>query len=338
MRCFIGIITILLSAFPSLASADTGGATPDTWHRAWDFDPLVVLGLSLPAWLYARGLARLWAMAGVSKKVHIWQAVSFFGALVALFIALLSPLDALSGELSSLHMVQHMLLTNVAAPLLVLGSPTFVVAWGLPEWKRGWGSSLFHFTFRLPQEPLLWQPLLVWLLFAAVLWGWHHPRMYQAALRDPLLHDAQHLSFFIAAWLFWRVCLDPFSPRKLSPAIAILYLFTASLHASALGVFLTLSPQAWYGDYAARVDAWGLTQLKDQQLAGLIMWLPSCLIYPAIGAILIGAWLTEPIEGKRQKGRGKTACVDGNELAIHRLSIESLRQTAAMTDKLLAKL
>ena len=331
MRRFIGLNTILLSASPSLAWADSGGATPDTWQRAWSFDPLVVLILSLLAWLYARGLARLWTKVGVSNKVRIWQAVSFLGALAALFIALLSPLDALSGELSSLHMVQHMLLTTVAAPLLILASPTFVLAWGLPEWKRGWGSSLFRFAFRLPQEPLLWQPLLVWLLFAAVLWGWHHPRLYQAALRDPLLHDAQHLSFFIAACLFWRVCLDPFSRLRLCPAIAILYLFTTSLHASALGVFLTFSPQAWYEDYAARVGAWGLTQLQDQQLAGLIMWLPSCLIYPAIGAILFGSWLTGTDEGKRQKKRSKAASVDSNGTAIHGLSIESLRPTAAMS-------
>jgi putative membrane protein len=139
---------------------------------------------------------------------------------------------------------------------------------------------------------LLWHPFLIWLLFALTLWGWHHPRLYQSALRDPLLHDAQHLSFFVAACLFWRVCLDPFSRHSLCPAIAVLYLFTTSLHASALGVFLTLAPQAWYDEYSGRVETWGLTQLQDQQLAGLIMWLPSCLIYPAIGAGLFACWLS----------------------------------------------
>jgi len=321
MHRFIGL-TILLSVFPSLARADSGSATPDTWQRAWSFDPLVLLTLSLLAWLYTRGLVRLWTRVGVSNKVRIWQAISFFGALVALFIALLSPIDAMSGQLSSMHMVQHMLLTTVAAPLLMVGSPAFVLAWGLPEWKRGWGSSLFRFTFRLAQESLLWQPLTVWLLFAAVLWGWHHPRLYQAALRDPLLHDAQHLSFFIAACFFWRVCLDPLSRLKLCPVIAIPYLFTTSLHASALGVFLTLSPQAWYDDYSTRVGSWGLTPLQDQQLAGLIMWLPSCLIYPAVGASLFGSWLAGKVK--------ETASVNSTGTAIHGLSLESLRSTAAM--------
>jgi cytochrome c oxidase assembly factor CtaG len=119
------------------------------------------------------------------------------------------------------------------------------------------------------------------------------------------------------------VCLDPLSRLKLCPAIAILYLFTTSLHASALGVFLTFSPQAWYDDYAARVGAWGLTPQQDQQLAGLIMWLPSCLIYPAIGAILFGSWLSATAEGKRQMRRGETASIDDNGIY--------LRPTAAMS-------
>jgi putative membrane protein len=331
MRRFIQLNTILLAASPSLARADSGGVTTDTWQLAWNFDPLVLLSLGVLAWLYARGLARLWRRVGVSNKVRVWQAVAYFSGLGAIFIALLSPIDALSGELSSLHMVQHMLLTTVAAPLLVVGSPTFVLAWGLPEWKRGRGSSLFRFAFRLPQDSLLRQPLIVWMLFAVALWGWHHPRLYQAALRDPLMHDAQHLSFFIAACLLWRVCLDPFSRFKLCPAIAILYLFTTSLHASALGIFLTFSPQAWYDDYATRVDAWGFTQLQDQQLAGLIMWLPSCLIYPAIGAILFGSWLSVTVEGNGKNRRGKTAFVDGNGLATDGLNIESLRTTTAMS-------
>jgi putative membrane protein len=251
----------------------------------------------------------LWARAGVGQKISRWQAACFLSALAMIFAALLSPLDALSEELSSLHMVQHMLLMLVAAPLFVVGSPNLVMAWGLlgggKQRSKQRGSSLFTFVFRLPQEPLLWQPLLVWTLFAAVLWTWHHPILYQAALGDPLVHDAQHLSFFIVACLFWRSCLDPLSTRRLCPAAAIPYLFTTSLHASALGVFLALSPRAWYDVYAARTSDWGFTPLEDQQLAGLIMWMPACLIFPAIAAILFGAWLARL--GERQ-GREHDKC------------------------------
>lgn len=281
----------LLISCPAVACADGARTEPGVWWQAWSWDPLVLLSLGVLAWLYGRGLVRLWRKAGVDRTVSRWQAASFFGALVVVFIALLSPLDALSEELSSVHMIQHMLLMMVAAPLIVIGSPSVVLAWGLREWSKGSGNSYFVFAFRLPSVPILWQPQFLWGLYALTLWSWHHPVMYQAALRDPLVHDAQHLSFFVVGCLFWRVCLDPLGGRRLCPAVALIYLFATSLHASALGVFLALSPRPWYHDYLGRTGAWGLTPLQDQQLAGLIMWMPSCLIYPAVAAALFGIWL-----------------------------------------------
>lgn len=297
----------LLLTCPRMVWADGPSAEPGRWWRAWNVDLLILLSLGVLAWLYGRGLARLWEKAGLGHKVSRWQAVSYFGALGVIFLALLSPLDALSEELSSFHMVQHMLLMTVAAPLFVLGSPALVLAWGLREVWAGRGASFFTFAFRLPQAPILWQPLFLWALFAATLWGWHHPVLYQAALRDPLVHDAQHLSFFVVACLFWRVCLDPLSGRRLCPAMALPYLFATSVHASALGVFLALSPRAWYDDYATRTGAWGLTPLQDQQLAGLLMWMPACLIYPAVAAILFGIWLAG-LTGTTRKGKREVRC------------------------------
>jgi cytochrome c oxidase assembly factor CtaG len=147
------------------------------------------------------------------------------------------------------------------------------------------------FLFRLPQGSLLWQPIFVWAVFAATLWSWHHAMTYEAALRDPLLHDAQHLSLFVAACLFWRICLDPTAARRLSAPAVIPYLFTTAAHTAVLGVFLALAPRPWYGHYLDRTAAWGLSPLEDQQLAGLIMWMPACLIFPAVSAILFGIWL-----------------------------------------------
>lgn len=311
-------IAAAISLFlPRCAWADGGSAEPGMWWRAWHGDPLILLILGVLAWLYGRGLTRLWAKAGAGNKVRRWQAACYYGALAVILLALLSPLDALSEQLSSVHMVQHMLLTTVAALLFVLGSPTFVLAWGLSE-GRQWGSSFFTFAFRLLQESSLWQPLFVWALFAVTLWAWHHPALYQAALSDPMMHDAQHVSFFVAACLFWRACLDPLSGRRLSPPGAVPYLFTTALHASALGVFLTLSPRVWYADYATRTAAWGLTPLEDQQLAGLIMWMPACLIYPAAAVALIGTWLTR-LDGVSRKGeRDEREAGGGGEAWIHR--------------------
>jgi len=285
------LAVLLVPSFPTSAYAHGRRADPDSWQQAWNFDPLVFVSLGLFAWVYHRGLVRLRTHVGLKRKVSAAQAVAFYLSLLVTAAALLSPLDALAEELSSLHMVQHMLLVAVAAPLFIVGSPGLVIAWGLREAQRGPGGGFVRAALQMMNAPLLWSPPLAWCVFAATLWGWHHPLPYQAALRDPLVHDAQHLTFFLAACLFWRACLDPLSVRRLSPLAAVPYLFTTAVHASALGVFLALSPVAWYADYAARTAAWGFAPLEDQQLAGLIMWMPSCLVFPAAAALLFGDWL-----------------------------------------------
>jgi putative membrane protein len=301
------LATALLMTCTSVASADGRRAEPGSWWSAWNWDPLILLSLGLVVWFYGRGVARLWARAGWGKKIRVWQAACCLAAPAVLLLALISPLDAISEELASVHMVQHMLLIMVAAPLFVVGSPSFVLAWGLPAGGKVRRRSIASFLFRLSQDSLLWQPLLLWTLFAALMWSWHHPVLYQAALRDGLLHDAQHLSFFVVACLFWRVLLDGVATRRLSPLTAIPYLFATSVQASVLGVFLALSPNAWYDVYAARTGAWGFTPLEDQQLAGLIMWMPACLIFPGAAAIVFSVWLARLPE-KMRIGIAATPC------------------------------
>ncbi len=296
---------------PSVAFAHGIRADPDTWWRAWNWDPLVLFTSLLLAWIYCRGLTRLWARVGVGRRVNRLQAASFLGSLLVILVALISPLDALSEELCSLHMVQHMLLMAVAAPLLVIGSPGLVLAWGIPEIRNGRIGVIMRSAFRISNSTLFWRPVFIWMLFTATLWIWHHPVMYQAALRHPLAHDVQHLMFFITACLFWRVCLDPMSSRRLSAVVAIVYFFTTSLHSSALGVFLALSPRVWYEDYVTRTTVWGVSALEDQQTAGLIMWMPGCLVYAFVAAILFGRWLTRleevPLNGPPLLLRQSTA-------------------------------
>jgi putative membrane protein len=297
---------LLACAHP--ACAHFGTRRPgEPWWTAWNDDPVIVLNLVLLSWLYARGVARM-RRAGAAHGVSGRQVAAFTGAVVALFVALVSPLDPLSDELSWVHMVQHMVLMMIAAPLFVLGSPGVVLLSGSP---RPWRQSLARWRRRIDgwHSPwyLLWQPLLMWSLYAVTLWIWHLPDLYQAALRHPLVHDIQHLTFFVAACLFWRVLLDPLGRLRLSRGIGVLYLFTTSLHASALGVFMTLSPRPWYADYEATTPLWGLTTLEDQQLAGTIMWMPACMMYAVAAAALFAVWLRElPAEsrGLRIEDRG----------------------------------
>ena len=269
----------------TFAQADVGvRVTPDDAWKAWSFDPLVLFTLITAGVLYHRGHMDL--QRRTDRIAPLSRAVCFYAALGLIGLILLSPLDALSQELSAAHMVQHMLIMLLAAPLFVLAAPATIIAYAMPpSWQQVVGLQWLS-------HRLAWHPIALWTIFAITLWGWHHPVLYHAALRDPLVHDAQHLSFFLAAFLFWRIALDPVSRRRLHPMAALPFLFTTSLHASALGIFLTLAPAPWYDDYAARTAAFGLTPLVDQQLAGLFMWVPGCLVYPIVAMGLVVRWLT----------------------------------------------
>ncbi len=291
--CRLVAITItfwLLS--PHFARADETASlpvTPATIWEAWNWDWLILFNLTLLGVAYAIGLNQLRKKRGPHATTGIsrGQVAAWFLALGVLLVALISPLHALSEELAAAHMLQHMLIMVVAAPLFVFGSPGHVLLWSLDSnWRpivARWSRAFPMWAF----AGLLWP----WLLHVAVLWFWHWPPAYQAALADPLLHDAQHLSFFAAACVYWRGIVDPACRYRLQPLVAVGSLFATSLVAMLLGIFLALSPEIWYEAYRWRTAAWSLTPLADQQLAGLLMWMPACLVYPAVAALVLGNWL-----------------------------------------------
>lgn len=274
---------------------------PVGWQD-WNWDPVILLNLVLILWLYRRGWQRLQprqlkssgggAETARQRLVAPWRAVVFAASIGVLALALISPLDLLGEQLGWAHMVQHMLLMTVAAPLLMLAAPGLICWCGLTPVSR----RLFLQTRRaLGSRPRrwLWSPLVAWSLYAVATWVWHLPALYQAALRDPWMHDLQHLTFFISACLFWRVLLDPLARQKLAGGLAVLYLFTTTLHATVLGVFMALAPVAWYPDYERTTHWWGLTALEDQQIAGLIMWMPACATYLVVAIALFANALGE---------------------------------------------
>lgn len=261
---------------------------------AWTFPILVTLNLLVASGIYIAGVRRAWTKAGAGSVISKRQVGFFAAGMGVLVLALISPIDALAEELSAVHMIQHMLLMNVAAPLLVLGMPGMAMLWTLPlgarrtvgSWRRQIrpGRTLYY---------LLWQPLVLWCLYAFVLWVWHLPGLYEAAMHNDLFHDFQHLTFLVAACLFWRVLLDPVSRMRLSRMATVLYLFFTSLHATVLGVFMALAPSVWYPVYEGRTLKWSYTALEDQQLAGLIMWMPACMVYAIVVALLLAFCLEE---------------------------------------------
>ncbi len=262
--------------------------------RLWNFDPLVTFNLAAVALLYSVGLRRMRRRRGAASQVAPYQVGAFWSGMAFLAIALVSPVDVLASELLWVHMVQHMVLMNLAAPLILLGAPFRTMLWALPaEDRRYFGQWRLGLQRRGLPRYLFWQPVTLWFLYAIVLWVWHLPALYEAALRYPIVHDIQHLMFFAASCLFWRVLFDPVGRLRLGRAAAVVYLFLTSLHATVLGVFMALAPGTWYPTYAGRTEPWGLTALGDQQLAGYIMWMPACAAYAVVAALLLANWLAE---------------------------------------------
>ena len=187
-------------------------------------------------------------------------------------------------------MAQHELLMTIAAPLLVLGRPLVPALFALPPGARrgasGWTQAP---AFRRAWGRLT-RPGTAWLLHAIAIWGWHLPRLYDATLTNDLVHTLQHLSFLGTALLFWWTVLHPsWSGRGL----AMLSLFTTMLHTGALGAILTVSSAVWYPAYAGTTQPWGLSPLEDQQLGGLIMWIPGGAAYLVAALALLGSSLRE---------------------------------------------
>lgn len=293
---FLAAATPLWAHGPgTTASVREGGSS--IW-LSWTFPLLVTVNLLFASAVYGTGVHRIWKKAGRGRVISFRQAGSFVAGLFVLVVALVSPIDALADELSAVHMIQHMLLMNVAAPLLVLGLPGMALLWTLPlEARRKVGTWRRHVRPGRALYYLLWQPLLLWCLYAAVLWVWHLPGLYIAALHHELFHDFQHLTFLVVSCLFWRVLLDPVSRMRLSRVATVLYLFFTSLHATVLGVFMALAPAVWYPTYEGRTIAWNLTALEDQQLAGLIMWMPACMVYAIVVALVVAFWLSDNPDG-----------------------------------------
>ncbi|HUF34570.1 MAG TPA: cytochrome c oxidase assembly protein [Gemmatimonadales bacterium] len=265
--------------------------SPEHLWTAWSREPLVLLGLGGAALAYAAGLARLWRRAGRGRGIRRREAAAFAGGMLALGAALVSPVDALGGALFSAHMLQHLLLVLVAAPLLVLGRTERALLWSLPAGGR---RRLGRWWLGAPRVRAAWRalahPLTVWLLHAAALWLWHAAVLYEAALRNDLIHGLEHASFLGTALLFWWVAI----PRDRRPAgypVGIALLFTTMMHSGVLGALITFAETPWYPAHAEGARLWGLTLLEDQQLAGLVMWVPAGIVYVLGAAGLLYAWL-----------------------------------------------
>jgi putative membrane protein len=273
----LGAVTVVL--VPCVASAHVlPAAESDTPSTEW---LSVGVPLLLAIGLYVCGLVR--------SGRRSWETLAFSAGLLTLAIALLSPLDRWGAELFAAHMVQHEVLMLIAAPLLVLGRPLPIFLWAFPARMRASLGRVSRVGWVYRVWAVLTRPLSAWLLHALALWVWHAPPLFDAVLTNRGVHDLQHFTFLATALLFWSALLH--ARAREAQGAAIIYLFTTTVHSSVLGALITFGTRPWYQSYLQTAPQWGLTALEDQQLGGLIMWVPASFVYVGVALLLMARWL-----------------------------------------------
>jgi putative membrane protein len=252
----------------------------------------VTLPAVLSAGLYVAGYGRCtgWRISrGGRSDIRAWRAAGFFIGLAALTASLISPLDRWSATSFAFHMTQHEILMLIAAPLLVLGRPLPYFLWALSAGARERVGRLVALPVIKRSWNTLLNPMVAWTLHALALWLWHAPALFDAALDNRLVHDLQHLSFLATALIFWAALFEERNRER--QGAAVLFLFTTTIHTGVLGALLTFATHPWYSTYLSTPPALGLSPLEDQQLGGLIMWVPASLVYVGAGLALLARWI-----------------------------------------------
>jgi cytochrome c oxidase assembly factor CtaG len=209
-----------------------------------------------------------------------------------MFAAVAPPVDAASAVAFSSHMAQHELLMLIGTPLMIAGRPILPWLWALPHRLRPAAASGMQCRAISRAWRWLTMPALAWALHGAVVWVWHAPPLYEAALRSEAVHAFQHATFVATAVLFWWGLVYGRYGRAAYGASA-LFVFVTMMHTGALGALFALSSASYYPLYRERAAAAGIDPVADQQLAGLYMWIPSGLVLTLFGLALMLAWLSE---------------------------------------------
>ncbi len=258
---------------------------------AWSFDPFITTSL------LAASTAYLWAWRRVrdssSFQPPSWWAWAYAGGIFSLAFSLLGPLETYNEQLFSLHMTQHLVIMQVATPLLLLGRPAHLILRALPPrtTKRTVGMIFGKSNIRYAIIAIT-GPIIAFLLFSLNLGIWHLPNFYDAALNNAWIHHAQHLLFAGFSLLYWWPIIDPIPRHHRLPEVwAIGSIFLSMMIGSGIGAILTLSGSVLYPFYLEAANPWGWSPLVDQQIGGLIMWVGSFLLYAGVGIWLAAKFL-----------------------------------------------
>jgi putative membrane protein len=280
----------LACAFIAPILRDDEGLLPTqgTLWRAenWSWALSIITPLFILVIWYGIGAIRRSRQAQLGRR-HL----AFAAGWISLLLALVSPLHRLGDVLFSAHMLQHEILLLLAAPFIAASHPGVTLLYAMPRIiRQPLGARITRIENNAPFS-ITFSPLGAFFIHAAALWLWHLPVLYQATIGSDFIHAFQHLTFFLAGVLFWSALFGA-GRSTMTYGAGVFYVFGTAAHCSALGALLTFSSVLWYPIYADRTELWYLTPLQDQQIGGLLMWVPSGVVFILVGIWLFARWLT----------------------------------------------
>jgi putative membrane protein len=284
-RVTFGLVILLMHTRAVWAHDEVGAIA----HGPSPWDVTVMLLLVAAGAMYLLGTLRLHRRGA---RVRTIERAAFWIGWVAMFAAVAPPMDAAAAAAFSAHMAQHELLMLIGAPLMIVGRPILPWLWALPDRIRPAAAGGLQNSVLTTLWRSLTLPAIAWALHGAVVWTWHVPALYEAALRSEAVHAAQHATFVGTAVLFWWGLVYGRYGRAAYGASA-LFVFVTMIHTGALGALFAFSTSSYYPLYVRRASAAGIDAVADQQLAGLYMWVPSGLVLTVFGLALMLAWLSE---------------------------------------------
>jgi cytochrome c oxidase assembly factor CtaG len=239
-------------------------------------------------------LGVLWKRTPVNRPVRAWRAAAYGIGWLTLAGALVSPLHWLGEHLFAFHMIEHEVVMAISAPLLIAARPIGTMLWSLPRSARVAAGRFL----RRRNIVMAWDCLSAGgnatVLHGIAIWAWHAPALFDAAVTNVAVHRMQHLSFLLTAMLFWWSVL-----YRSNPGVAGWNLFVTMMHTGVLGALMALAPKVLYEAQTAAAADWNLTPLQDQQLAGLIMWIPAGTVYAGAAMAFTVIWIRQSGQVRR---------------------------------------
>jgi cytochrome c oxidase assembly factor CtaG len=281
----------LMAMTASTALAHGNAAAPPTVLSSlttWEPDPLPWLMAVVAASWYLLAARRV-NRANPRVPVPRWRIAAWLAGVAAILIALASAIDVYAADLLTVHMVQHLVLTMVAPPLLALGAPvTLLLRDVSPRTRHRLILPVLHSRV----VRLVASPIVAWPLFAVVMFLTHFSPLYNAALEDPSIHVAEHLVYLATGLIFWwpLVAADPI-PGRMGYGTRLAYVGLQMPISAAVGLAIYFSPTVIYPHYATLVRTWGPSALVDQQVGGVVMWGVGDLLMLAVVPVIVTAWM-----------------------------------------------